>query len=70
MLYEDALMQAVESSMKSASEKIIDIEVKKFEKELKIIRDNTIAQTMKNIRITSEENMLEGKINIQINYRG
>lgn len=68
--YHIALIQVIASNLQSESDKIIEQKVKEFEGDLKSIRDNAIAEILKNIRTTIEENKMDGGVNITINYKG
>lgn len=68
--YHTFLLKIIENSLRSESDEIIQRKTKEFEENLKRARDRAVSETITNIRIISEENGADGRINISINYKG
>lgn len=65
--YYSALMKLIENEMIQDSDKIIEEKVNSFRNDLKDIRDRSISEMIRNIRIISETDHL-GNVCITIKY--
>lgn len=65
--YYSALMKVIENKMIQDSDKIIEEKVNSFMNDLKDIRDRSVSEMIRNIRIASETDHL-GNVCITIKY--
>lgn len=66
--YYSALMEAIENKMIQDSDKIIEEKVNSFRNDMKDIRDRSVSEMIRNIRMVSETDNI-GNMNIRIEYK-
>lgn len=67
--YYSALINAIENKMIADSDKIIEEKVNSFRNNLRDIRDRSVADMIRNIRMISETDHM-GNVHISIEYKG